>query len=27
MIFRIFVKTDINSINLVGFEGKMHKGK
>ena len=27
MIFRIFVKTDINSINLVGFKGKMHKGK
>jgi len=25
MIFRIFVKTDINSINLVGFKGEMHK--
>ena len=27
MIFRIFVKIDINSIDLVGFKGKMHKGK
>lgn len=25
MIFRIFVKTDINSINLVGFKSEMHK--
>ena len=27
MIFRIFVKTDINSINLVGFKGEMHNGE
>jgi len=27
MIFRIFVKIDINSINLVGFKGKMHNGE
>ena len=27
MIFRIFVKIDINSIDLVGFKGKMHKGE
>ena len=25
MFFRIFVKNDINSIDLVGFKDKMHK--
>ena len=25
MFFRIFVKNDINSIDLVGFNDKMHK--
>lgn len=25
MFFRIFVKFDINSIDLVGFKDKMHK--
>jgi len=25
MIFRIFVKNHLNSINLVGFKGEMHK--
>ena len=25
MIFSIFVKNDINSIDLVGFKDKMHK--